>query len=73
MQSGLAILSISAEDLLLERHAFENGFDDDVGLIEAVIAELRRDQRHALIHHRLRESAFLHGIGVVFANDRRCR
>ena len=73
MQAGLAIASISREDLLLERHAFEDGFDDDVGLIEAVVGELRRDQRHALIHDGLREAALLHGIGVVLADGRRCR
>ena len=29
------------------------GADDDVDLVEAVIAQLRRDQGHALIHHGL--------------------
>ncbi len=58
-----------AENLLLERHAFEHGLDDDVGLIETVIAELRRDQGHARVHHRLRETAFLHGVRIILADD----
>ena len=70
MQSGFAILSSSREDLLLQRHPFEHGFDDDVGLFEAVVGELRRDQRHALIHHGLRKTALFDGVFVVLADDR---
>ena len=37
-----------AEDLLLELHALEHRFDDDVGLRHAVVAERRRDRGDAL-------------------------
>ena len=56
------------EHLLLERHAFEHGLDDDVRLFETVVGELRRDERHALVHGRLREAALLHGARVVLAD-----
>ena len=67
---GLAILSISREDLLLQRHAFEHRFDDHVRLVEAVVGQRGLDQRHPLIHLLLREAAFLHGVVVVLADGR---
>ena len=47
MQPGLAMRSISREHLLLQRHAFEDRLGDDVGLVEAIVGKLRRDQRRA--------------------------
>jgi hypothetical protein len=67
---GLCDLIDFGEHLLLERHALEDGFGDDVGLFETVIGKLWPDQRHALIHHGLREAALLHRARVVFANGR---
>ena len=68
MAPGLQILSSSREDLLLQRHAFEDRFDDHVGLLEAVVGERGRDQRHALVHQLLREAAALHGVFVILAD-----
>jgi hypothetical protein len=66
---GLGDLIERAENFLLQRHAFEHGFDDDIGLIETIVGELRRDQRHALIHHGLREAALFHRIFVILFDD----
>ena len=39
MQSGFGDLVQITEDLFLERHALENRFDDDIGLVEAFVIE----------------------------------
>ena len=57
-----------AEDLLLERHAFEDGFDDHVDFAEAVVGERGADASHPLVHLFLRKAAFLHRVRVVLAN-----
>ena len=56
------------EDLLLERHALEDGLDDDVGLPKAVEAEGRFNSRQAFVHLCLRQPALLHGGSVVLAD-----
>ncbi len=52
-QSGFAILSISAENALLQLHALERRFDDQISLLETVVGELRMNERHPLVHHLL--------------------
>ena len=47
MQPGLAMRVDFGEHLLLQRHALEDRLGDDVRVVEAVVGELRRDQRRA--------------------------
>jgi hypothetical protein len=65
---GLGDLVDLAENLLLERHALEYRFNDEISLIEAVVGELRMNQRHPLVHHGLRKAALLDRAFVVLAN-----
>ena len=54
-----------AEDLLLQRHSFEDRLYHHVDAVEAVVGQRRRDASHTLIHLFLAEAALLHGIRVV--------
>ena len=56
------------EDLLLQRHAFEDGLDDDVGLVEIGVIQGGLDQLQALVHHCLGEASALHRHGIILAN-----
>ena len=47
-QPGLAHAIELGEDLLLQRHVFEHRLDDQVRRLEAVVAELRLNQREPL-------------------------
>ena len=58
----------AAGDLLLERHVLEHGFDDQIDVAEAVVADLRADSRHPLFDHRRREASALHRDVVVLAD-----
>ena len=59
-----------SEDLLLQLHLLEHRLHNDVRFAEAIIGQHRSNQRHPLIHHRLREPAFLYRILVVLSDGR---
>ena len=63
--AGLADAIELAENFFLQRHAFEDGFDNQVGVCEIVIDERRRDALQAFFGNLLREAAALDGIRVV--------
>ena len=50
-----------AEDLLLQRHVLEHGFDDDVGVSEAVVCQLRLNQSEPFFHLLRGQSSLFHG------------
>ena len=56
------------EDGLLDFHRLEHRLDDDVGVLEGVVVERRRDQRHALLDVLGLHAAALGGVLVVGAD-----
>ncbi len=58
------------ERRLLQIHVLEHGFDDDVGLIEAVVGGGRRDERHRARHGVGGHAALRHGRFVILADGR---
>jgi hypothetical protein len=56
------------ENLLLDIHALEHGFDDGIAIGDLLIGLDGRDQSHALVHLGLRERATLDRGRVVVAN-----
>ena len=65
-RSGLAHAVQLGEDLLLQLHALEHRFHDDVDLGKTVVAERRADQLQALGHELPGEAAALDRARVVF-------
>ena len=68
-RAGLGDLVDFGEDLLLQRHVFEDSFDDDVGLFEPVVsraAAVISAIRWSI--SLLRKAALLDGVLVVLAD-----
>ena len=66
---GLRDFVYFGEQGFLDGHAFESGFDDDVGFFKAGVIELGMDQGHAMVHDFLREAAFGDGVRIILADD----
>ncbi len=56
------------EDAFLHFHGLEHRLDDDVGVLEVVVGQRRRDQRHALVDVLGLHAAALGGVLVVGAD-----
>ena len=68
--SGRVTRASSANVALLQVHVLEHGLDDDVDLVEAVVARRRRDEAQRS-GHRLRRHLALRDRGLVVLPDRR--
>src|SRR5580658_4541317 len=49
-----------SEDFFLERHAFEDGFNHQIGIRKRIVTERRLNQLEPLVNKVLRETAALH-------------
>ena len=63
--AGLANAVEFREDFFLERHAFKDGFDDDVGVRERIVGERRLNQFETLVDEGLCEAAAFHGCRII--------
>ncbi len=68
-RARLADLVEFLEHLLLDRHVFENRFDDDVDVPDVVVAGHAGEQAHALVHRFLGQAPLGDRRRVVLAYD----
>jgi hypothetical protein len=68
--SGLADLVELGKDFFLQRHAFENRFDDQIHARKSVQAQGWLDELESLVHKLLGEAAAFDGVGVILLDIR---